>query len=146
MNWPPLLTWDVNKNKQWWYNNRLMAKRSYLALPKRDEIYIDPLLAPTHLLTPIYCCSLGKRTFITFWLCSYLANKWCVLNGVWSRPQSSPPEGYVLPWSLKIIHWSPQIPVRKLIGSLKVFFLCSQNPQNLFSFSPNPQKYIPILP
>ena len=39
-----------------------------------------------------------------------------------------PPGGSVLPWSLKIMHWSPQIPEWKFLSSLKVFFLCSPNP------------------
>ena len=45
------------------------------------------------------------------------------------RAKVSPtPRGSVLPWSLKIMHWSPQIPERIFLSSLKVFFLCSPNP------------------
>ena len=42
--------------------------------------------------------------------------------------RSEAPRGSVLPWSLQIMHLSPQIPERKYLSSLKIFFLCSPNP------------------
>ena len=42
--------------------------------------------------------------------------------------RSEAPRGSVLPWSLKIMHLSPEIPERKYLSSLKIFFLCSPNP------------------
>ena len=48
-----------------------------------------------------------------------------------SRLQVWPPQGgSLLPSSLKIMLWSPQIPVSFCLSSLKVFCLCSPNPQN----------------
>ena len=38
--------------------------------------------------------------------------------------------GYVLPRSLKIIHWSPQIPENNFLFSLKLFAFAPQIPKN----------------
>ena len=38
--------------------------------------------------------------------------------------------GYVLPRSLKIIHWSPQLPENNFLFSLKLFAFAPQIPKN----------------
>ena len=38
----------------------------------------------------------------------------------------APQGGSVLPWSLKIMHWSPQLPERKYLCSLKIFSFAPQ--------------------
>ena len=52
----------------------------------------------------------------------------CVIIYMWLVPVVRPPRGSVLLRSLKIMHWSPQIP-EKILSSLKVICLCSQIPK-----------------
>ena len=46
---------------------------------------------------------------------------------LWGPPGGG---GSVLPWSLKIMHWSPRLPANNVLDSLKVFAFAPQIPKN----------------
>ena len=83
-------------------------------------------------------------SFDAIWSCFIAQPSYCNLQTKFQERQSkgdnfdrvpetdqrAPLRGSVLPWSLKIMHWSPQIPANNFLVSLKVFAFAPQIPKN----------------